>query len=59
METNRKKVNSELPKYEQLSKIELVQEEFEKKINYCTETKVLLIKQMKSLQKKLMKSLKN
>ena len=30
MENNRKKVNSELPKYEQLSKIELVKEEFEK-----------------------------
>jgi len=30
MEINRKKVNSELPKYEQLSKIELVEVEFEK-----------------------------
>jgi len=30
MENNRKKVNSELPKYEQVSKIELVKEEFEK-----------------------------
>ncbi len=30
MEANRKKVNNELPKYEQLSKIELVKEEFEK-----------------------------
>ncbi len=30
METNRKKVNSELPGYEQISKIELVDEEFEK-----------------------------
>ncbi len=30
MEANRKQVNSELPKYEQLSKIELVKEEFEK-----------------------------
>ena len=30
MEENRKKVNGELPKYEQISKIELVKEEFEK-----------------------------
>lgn len=30
METKRKKINSELPKYEQISKIELVAEEFEK-----------------------------
>ena len=30
MDSNCKKVNSELPKYEQLSKIELVKEEFEK-----------------------------
>lgn len=30
METNRKAVNAELPKYEQISKIELVSEEFEK-----------------------------
>ena len=30
MEENRKKVNTELPKYEQISKIELVSEEFEK-----------------------------
>lgn len=30
MEDNRKKVNAELPKYEQISKIELVKEEFEK-----------------------------
>ncbi|MCK5729648.1 MAG: AMP-binding protein, partial [Draconibacterium sp.] len=30
MNSNCKKVNSELPKYEQLSKIELVKEEFEK-----------------------------
>ncbi len=30
MEHNRKKVNSELPKYEQISSIELVNEEFEK-----------------------------
>jgi long-chain acyl-CoA synthetase len=30
MEENRKKVNHELPKYEQISKIELVKEEFEK-----------------------------
>lgn len=30
MESNRKKVNSELPKYEQISSIELVKEEFEK-----------------------------
>ncbi|MCF6332907.1 MAG: AMP-binding protein [Draconibacterium sp.] len=30
MEKNRKKVNSELPKYEQISSIELVKEEFEK-----------------------------
>jgi long-chain acyl-CoA synthetase len=30
MEANRKKVNAELPKYEQLSKIELVKEEFDK-----------------------------
>ncbi len=30
MEENRKKVNAELPKYEQISKIELVNEEFEK-----------------------------
>jgi long-chain acyl-CoA synthetase len=30
MDENRKKVNTELPKYEQISKIELVKEEFEK-----------------------------
>jgi long-chain acyl-CoA synthetase len=30
MDDNLKKVNSELPKYEQISKIELVKEEFEK-----------------------------
>jgi len=30
MEENRNKVNGELPKYEQISKIELVKEEFEK-----------------------------
>ncbi|NQU52347.1 MAG: AMP-binding protein, partial [Bacteroidetes bacterium] len=30
MESNKKKVNAELPKYEQLTKIELVKEEFEK-----------------------------
>jgi long-chain acyl-CoA synthetase len=30
MEENRIKVNGELPKYEQISKIELVKEEFEK-----------------------------
>jgi len=30
METNRKKVNAELPKYEQISHVELVQDEFEK-----------------------------
>lgn len=30
METNRKKVNSEIPKYEQIARIELVEEEFEK-----------------------------
>lgn len=30
MESNRNKVNAELPKYEQLTKIELVKEEFEK-----------------------------
>jgi long-chain acyl-CoA synthetase len=30
MEDNRVKVNAELPKYEQISKIELVKEEFEK-----------------------------
>jgi long-chain acyl-CoA synthetase len=30
MEHNRKKVNAELPKYEQISSIELVNEEFEK-----------------------------
>ncbi len=30
MEENRKKVNSELPKYEQINKVELVKEEFEK-----------------------------
>jgi long-chain acyl-CoA synthetase len=30
MEENRKKVNGELPKYEQISKIELVKEEFDK-----------------------------
>jgi long-chain acyl-CoA synthetase len=30
MEENRKKINAELPKYEQISKIELVQNEFEK-----------------------------
>jgi long-chain acyl-CoA synthetase len=30
MEENRKKVNTELPKYEQISKIEIVKEEFEK-----------------------------
>ena len=30
MEENRKKVNSELPKYEQLFGVELVEEEFEK-----------------------------
>lgn len=30
MEDNRKKVNAELPKYEQIAKIELVKEEFEK-----------------------------
>ena len=30
MEENRKKANAELPKYEQVSRIELVDEEFEK-----------------------------
>ena len=30
METNRKKVNSELPGYEQISKVEMVSNEFEK-----------------------------
>jgi len=30
MEANRKKVNSEIPKYEQIARIELVEEEFEK-----------------------------